>query len=332
MKIFISWYGQRSRAVASALREFIPLIFQRAQVFTTIDNDIERGSKWNTEIISYISTADVAVICLTPESLNSPWLTFEAGALSSSIGANKVFPLLIGLSLVDLVGPFTQFQVTSLEKSDIFSLFKMLNKNYDLGLSDSILNQLFETMWPRFESQIKAISSQEEYKSIYNDSSLKTDSERLKAIMAEIENLKVKIEETVDEFVETSSILKAEQDEKALKDEASLDNKLDTVIVPIGRSYDFVIQNTMYQCPALRTFKNGLKYIAFYMDKKIIGYGEIEDKYPIIKDNEWLFKLKSINELNIPHLSKGAFVQNKLYCNKTNLVSAKDTSEIRPDN
>jgi TIR domain len=186
MKIFLSSSGQRGRAVASALRNFIPLIFQRAQVFTTSD-DIETGSRWSTEIGKALSSADLAIVCITPESLNDPWLTFEAGALSMSPG--MVVPLLFGLSPVDLVGPLARFQACSAKKSDIYRLFSLLNKDYEMGLSDLMLNKVFEVMWPKLEIELKAISSQAGDRTSGTADSIRSERELIEEMVEEIKQL-----------------------------------------------------------------------------------------------------------------------------------------------
>lgn len=45
MKVFISWSGTRSKAMANALKEWIPLIVQHAKPFVS-DKDISAGDRW----------------------------------------------------------------------------------------------------------------------------------------------------------------------------------------------------------------------------------------------------------------------------------------------
>ena len=48
MKIFISWSGERSRTVATALRNWLPYIFQDADPWVS-SRDINAGSRWEAE-------------------------------------------------------------------------------------------------------------------------------------------------------------------------------------------------------------------------------------------------------------------------------------------
>jgi len=103
----------------------------------------------------------------------------------------------------------------------------------------------------------------------------------------------------------------------------------DTVIVPISKTYNDVLVKNEYECPSEYKFKDGLKYIAFYLKKKVIGYGEISNDYQINVDGLKYFKFKNFINRDISHKPSGAFIQNKMYCNIEDLRKAKDTSEIR---
>src|SRR5580700_539848 len=81
MKVFITWSGDTSKAIAVAPREFIPTVVQSVEAFMSA-SDIEKGSKWQGEISRELDAATVGIICLTPENLTAPWVLFEAGALS----------------------------------------------------------------------------------------------------------------------------------------------------------------------------------------------------------------------------------------------------------
>ncbi|MDA9291569.1 toll/interleukin-1 receptor domain-containing protein [bacterium] len=104
MKVFISWSGTRSKAMANALKEWIPLIVQHAKPFVS-DKDISAGDRWAQAIAGELESSDFGILCITPENISSEWIMFEAGALSKSMQVGKVIPLLFGLELSDLSGP-----------------------------------------------------------------------------------------------------------------------------------------------------------------------------------------------------------------------------------
>lgn len=158
LNIFISWSGDRSRAIADFLTQWLRKVIQISKPWMS-DFDIEKGKRWADEIGKNLSSHDVGIICVTPENYKASWMIFEAGALSKSIGHAKVCPLLLGMSPSELGGPLTQFQATVFNKKDFFKLVKTLNvESKDLKLEEKILKDAFERNWPELEEKINEIT------------------------------------------------------------------------------------------------------------------------------------------------------------------------------
>lgn len=138
-----------------------------------------------------------------------------------------------------------------------------------------------------------------------------------------------KLESLLFEVVSELEIKKEEEKIRFKEEEKSKEIVIDTVIVPVASSYDYIIKNKKYKCLKEREFKKEIKYIAFYMNKEVVSCGEILGE-PYKDGNDIIYKLDNIVNLDIPHLSRGPFVQNKIYCQFKNLVKAKNTDEIRP--
>ena len=49
-------------------------------------------------------------MCVTRENYLTPWINFEAGALSKAFGHARVVPRLLDMPISDLTGPLVQFQ------------------------------------------------------------------------------------------------------------------------------------------------------------------------------------------------------------------------------
>ncbi len=79
LKIFISWSGDRSRAVAEALRDWLPDVLPMAEPWMSAD--VEKGAKWSQSVSGELEKSNFAAVCLTPENLTAPWLLFDAVAL-----------------------------------------------------------------------------------------------------------------------------------------------------------------------------------------------------------------------------------------------------------
>lgn len=81
MKVFISWSGERAKAVARALHEWLPTVIQSLEPWMS-DQDISSGQRWNSEISNQLAESNYGIICITPENQIAPWLNFEAGAVA----------------------------------------------------------------------------------------------------------------------------------------------------------------------------------------------------------------------------------------------------------
>lgn len=161
MKVFISWSGNTSKKVAELIREWLPTVLQTVKPYFT-PSDIEKGTRWSSDIAQELDDSMAGIFCVTKENLNSQWLMFEAGAISKKVEQSLVCPILIGLDNSDINGPLTQFQTTLFEKSDFKKLVSDLNNaNSDNKLDEAVLHTVFEKFWPELEEKIAAILKKE---------------------------------------------------------------------------------------------------------------------------------------------------------------------------
>jgi hypothetical protein len=156
LNVFLSWSGVRSKSLAEALREYLPLVIQQAQPWFSPE-DIDKGSRWLADLTEQLQKQGVAIVCITRESLSSPWMLFEAGALSKALDASWVCPVLLDVEPSDLGGPLAQFQSTRLTKEDIRRLLGTLNKRLDTPLADTQLDRLHDLLWPELDAKVKNI-------------------------------------------------------------------------------------------------------------------------------------------------------------------------------
>jgi hypothetical protein len=94
MKVFISWSGEESGAVAQVLRAQLPCIIQAIKPFVSSE-DIEKGAAWFQQIGAELEKSDFGILCLTNTNQNSKWVQFEAGALAGKFTKARIAPLLI---------------------------------------------------------------------------------------------------------------------------------------------------------------------------------------------------------------------------------------------
>ncbi len=157
MKVFISWSGKRSEAVAELLNSWIKCVLQAARPWLSTQ-DIGRGSQWLNEINEQLKDTSVGIICLTQENRESPWVHFEAGALAKGLSANRVCTFLIDLEPSDVKQPLAQLNHTLPQQASVWKLVKSLNDCLGANcLSESVLREVFDTYWSKFDEAFAGI-------------------------------------------------------------------------------------------------------------------------------------------------------------------------------
>jgi len=161
MNVFISWSGEKSKAVGNLLDEWLQCVIQALNPWMS-NKDIDRGSLWFSEITNQLKDTTIGIICLTQENKNKPWILFEAGALAKGLSSNRVCTLLIDLRPTDIEDPLAQFNHTIPNKDGIWSLVSTLNNALgEKRLKENILEQVFETYWPYFQEKLTEINKME---------------------------------------------------------------------------------------------------------------------------------------------------------------------------
>jgi len=160
MKVFISWSGDYSKNIAEILRQWIPAVIQAVKPYYTPD-DITKGTRWSSDISRELDQSKIGIICLTKDNLKSPWIMFEAGALSKKMEESKVVPLLFGIEPTDIEGPLVQFQAATFSKVEMKKTVAMMNNELgEAGLADEVLESVFEVWWPKLEIKIDSIKQE----------------------------------------------------------------------------------------------------------------------------------------------------------------------------
>lgn len=157
MKVFISWSGARSKAVAELLNDWIKCVIQATRPWIST-RDIDRGALWFSEISDQLKDTSVGIVCLTQENKDKPWILFEAGALAKGLSYNRVCTFLIDLKPADLEDPLAQFNHTLPIRDSMWGLVRTLNGCLGSGaLDERVLDQVFSTYWEKFEKGFKEV-------------------------------------------------------------------------------------------------------------------------------------------------------------------------------
>jgi len=157
VKIFISWSGDRSRAVAAAFREWLPVVLEGTEPFMS-EVDIDKGTRWDAHISQQLARTDFGIICLTPENRMSAAMHYEVGALSKSVERAHIWTYLYGLGNADIKWPLSEFHHTPFEKEETRNLLKSINAVLgEYERDENVLDKAFDACWPMFEARLRDI-------------------------------------------------------------------------------------------------------------------------------------------------------------------------------
>ena len=99
MKVFISWSGSRSGAIAEELRVWLPHVVQACEPWTS-SVDIDAGARWHLRLIESLRQTQFGILRLTSENLTAPCLLCEAGALSMAVDESNLCPFALRHSTI----------------------------------------------------------------------------------------------------------------------------------------------------------------------------------------------------------------------------------------
>lgn len=157
MKVFISWSGKKSKEVGELLCEWLQCVIQAIEPWMS-SKDIDRGSLWFSQINNQLKDTSIGIVCVTSSNLFKPWILFEAGALAKGLSSNRVCTFLVDITPTDISDPLAQFNHTMPTKDGLWGLVLTLNNSLgDKKLGDKIIESVFNTYWPQFESKFSQI-------------------------------------------------------------------------------------------------------------------------------------------------------------------------------
>lgn len=162
LKVFISWSGKKSHAVAEVLHEWLPTVINSVEPWISSEG-LRAGLKWNQQLEKELNGTSFGIIVATPRNQHAQWLNFEAGALSKKVGGaeSRVAPLLIDFKkATDLVGPLASYQATMPTREGFHDLIASINEALgDDSRSVELLDRGFDVCWPALESKLAGVAS-----------------------------------------------------------------------------------------------------------------------------------------------------------------------------
>jgi hypothetical protein len=181
VKVFISWSGEKSKAVAEALHDWLPYVIQEINPFMS-ESDIAAGARWLNEIDEQLEGTNFAIVCVTRDNQSASWLNFEAGAVAKTIDTSRVVPLAIDLTLSDVKPRLGHFQAKDISPAGIMAVLESLNEHANRPVSN--LAAAFEKWWPDLQAKL-----QQAVKAAEPMGPVRTERELLEEVLASVRSL-----------------------------------------------------------------------------------------------------------------------------------------------
>jgi TIR domain len=193
MRIFISWSGDRSRALATALKDWLPTVLQYVKPWMS-SSDINSGERWSNAIATQLQETNFGILCVTKENLVAPWLLFEAGALAKSMQEGRVIPLRLDVEPSEITGPLGQFHSEKADDEGVKKLLISLNSSWTTPVADDVLQNVFDPMWAVLQKKIEDIPASEA-----SHKKSRSQAEVLEDLVSNVRNMDIRLRDTIDE-------------------------------------------------------------------------------------------------------------------------------------
>ena len=207
MTIFISWSGEGSHRIALLLKGWLPTVLPYARPWLSSD-DIRKGKPWDSELTKQLENTSCSLVCITTRHVaESPWVNFEAGAVSKYVTQAHVIPLLVNVSrgqISDL--PLSRFQCTTFTKTDVARLLRSINEVARTPISSSDLQRNLHNTWRHLQAEVDELDLTTERDSRdHNEEDYDDDGDDLEEIEESILDLVARLDPhnpTVDELLQ----------------------------------------------------------------------------------------------------------------------------------
>jgi hypothetical protein len=163
MELFISWSGNRSKHIATALHRWLPQIHDRIKPWLS-SRDIGPGVRFSPEISASLERCQFGIVCLTLENKSKEWINFEAGAISKLQSSSRLFTYLFELDNADVKGPLGLFQHVAVGETGTRSIVTAINQAMptDDRINPEIVEARFQKFWPDLQAELNSVPEPDE--------------------------------------------------------------------------------------------------------------------------------------------------------------------------
>lgn len=159
-RIFISWAGDYSKAIAIALKSILEEeIFSNNLECFVSELDIASGSDWWDKIKDELCTCQYCIVCMTNENVRAPWIFYEAGAMVAR--DVPTVPFLVNCSVNSLDHtPLTGKQTIKFyDQPQFVKMVKNINELMGTQLSSKQVGIIAETAYKKLRDDLEPVVS-----------------------------------------------------------------------------------------------------------------------------------------------------------------------------
>jgi hypothetical protein len=155
-KLFLSWSGRQSKEIASLLKQYLESLPLSVDIFFS-DADIVSGARARQVIDSALETFNLGLVVITADNLESPWIHFEAGALTKVPEVSAVIPLLFDVDISALKQPLAAFQGRKFNEAGILQLVRDLHALDPIRASAEVAVGAARGQFEQFKVSVDAV-------------------------------------------------------------------------------------------------------------------------------------------------------------------------------
>ena len=166
MSIFIAWSGDKTSAsyeLAKELRTWLPKIFASTDIYFSKEDNL-KGEDWWERLSGELASSRFGILCITRQNVSAPWINFEAGALTKTLGAKgKVCPLLFDIAKEEVKSPLSRYELCEYTRDEVRRLLKSINESLppDHKLSEQQIDEKLDDYWLLLDERIRTLKSRQ---------------------------------------------------------------------------------------------------------------------------------------------------------------------------
>jgi len=152
--VFISWSRPSGLSYAEFMKDVLEALFHE-KIHVFVSTNVGKGKSFWVELKRNLRLARFGVVVVTPDSILSPWLHFETGAMLNC----ECAPLLFGVAPEELPGTLKNIQATEFNIDDVERLVLHINRKIGSPYRPVTLRRKLNELWPVIEDCYAGVSN-----------------------------------------------------------------------------------------------------------------------------------------------------------------------------